>query len=252
MFVFSSEQFRLLIDFDHVYGGNKLNNLLDLGSGDGAVTKKMSIYFKEVYTTEMSWTMQWRLGQHGFKVVDVNAWDKVILSDDVNMDASLNNDVSRNYLKFDVITCLNLLDRCDKPFTLLKQIKKALVHNGLLVVALVLPFNPYVEYNKDNKPLENLLNVESFSNNDDGVATTKEPSQCGSNSHNDSSSNVNSTNPVCKVKMNKINHQISYLTDNVFRPIGFELVRFSRVPYLCEGNLLQSFYYMFDYIFVFK
>ncbi len=67
MFVFSSEQFRTLIDFDHVYAGNKLNNLLDLGSGDGAVTKKMSIFFRETYTTEMSWTMQWRLRQHGFK-----------------------------------------------------------------------------------------------------------------------------------------------------------------------------------------
>ena len=67
MFVFSVEQFRTLIDYDQVYGGNKLNYLLDLGSGDGAVTKKMSHFFRHVYTTEMSWTMQWRLKQHGFK-----------------------------------------------------------------------------------------------------------------------------------------------------------------------------------------
>ena len=38
MFVFSSEQFRTLIDFDQNYAGNKLNNLLDLGSGDGGET----------------------------------------------------------------------------------------------------------------------------------------------------------------------------------------------------------------------
>lgn len=64
MFVFSVQQFSALIDFEINFGGNKLNNLLDLGagnfivkfgfsfknfviiifknhSGDGAVTAKM-------------------------------------------------------------------------------------------------------------------------------------------------------------------------------------------------------------------
>jgi SAM-dependent methyltransferase len=156
----------------------------------------------------------------------------------------------RNYLKFDVISCLNLLDRCDKPFTLLKQIKNALVHNGLLVVALVLPFNPYVEYNKDNKPLENLLDADSFSSENllanlyNNKNVTVQQGQCTKNN--------DSLNFACNKKTNKINYQISYLIENVFRPLGFEIIKFSRVPYLCEGNLLQSFYFMNDYIFVFK
>jgi len=153
-------------------------------------------------------------------------------------------------LKFDVISCLNLLDRCDKPFTLLKQIKNALVHNGLLVVALVLPFNPYVEYNKDNKPLENLLDAESFSSEDllanlyNNKNAAVQQDQCTKTN--------DSLNFLCNKKPNKLNYQISYLIENVFRPLGFELIKFSRVPYLCEGNLLQSFYFMNDYIFVFK
>ena len=53
--------------------------------------------------------------------------------------------------KFDVISCLNLLDRCDEPATLLRNMKAALVPDtGRLIVATVLPFKPYVEYGKFN------------------------------------------------------------------------------------------------------
>ena len=48
---------------------------------------------------------------------------------------------------FDVISCLNLIDRCDKPVTLLKNIKKSLnPTSGRLILAVVLPFCPYVEF----------------------------------------------------------------------------------------------------------
>jgi 2-polyprenyl-3-methyl-5-hydroxy-6-metoxy-1,4-benzoquinol methylase len=51
-------------------------------------------------------------------------------------------------IKFDVITCLNLLDRCDRPLSLLRVLKASLSPGGRVVVALVLPFNPYVEIGK--------------------------------------------------------------------------------------------------------
>lgn len=51
-------------------------------------------------------------------------------------------------IKFDVITCLNLLDRCDRPLSLLRDLKASLRPGGRVVVALVLPFNPYVEIGK--------------------------------------------------------------------------------------------------------
>lgn len=49
-------------------------------------------------------------------------------------------------LKFDVVACLNLLDRCDKPLTLLTDVKHTLQPvTGRLLVAVVLPFKPCVE-----------------------------------------------------------------------------------------------------------
>lgn len=51
-------------------------------------------------------------------------------------------------IKFDVITCLNLLDRCDRPLSLLHELKASLSPGGRVVVALVLPFSPYVEIGK--------------------------------------------------------------------------------------------------------
>ncbi len=66
MFVFSTSQFRSLIDYDTSFGGVKMTNLLDLGAGDGATTLKMAPFFENVYATEMSYTMQWRLQQKGF------------------------------------------------------------------------------------------------------------------------------------------------------------------------------------------
>jgi SAM-dependent methyltransferase len=122
-------------------------------------------------------------------------------------------------LKFDVISCLNILDRCDKPFTLLKQIKSSLKPNGHLVLALVLPFKPYVEYNKNNQPTEQIP-FRSFSSN--------------------------------QTLTQQVNNQIQDLIDLVFKPIGFLLVKWTRLPYLCEGNAYQSFYYLYDYVFILK
>lgn len=48
--------------------------------------------------------------------------------------------------QYDVISCLNLLDRCDDPLHLLRDIKRSLVpRTGRVILATVLPFQPYVE-----------------------------------------------------------------------------------------------------------
>lgn len=49
-------------------------------------------------------------------------------------------------IQYDLISCLNLLDRCDEPLELLRAIRQALVpRTGRLLLAAVLPFQPYVE-----------------------------------------------------------------------------------------------------------
>jgi hypothetical protein len=38
----------------------------------------------------------------------------------------------------------------------------------------------------------------------------------------------------------------------MFSLAGFEVVRWSRLPYLCEGDLGQSYYWLDDAVFVLK
>lgn len=50
--------------------------------------------------------------------------------------------------KFDVVSCLNLLDRCSDPTKLLGDMKTALKPGGRIVVALVLPYKPFDEFSE--------------------------------------------------------------------------------------------------------
>ena len=79
--------------------------------------------------TQIHFKNNFNLFSNKHRVLDVNKWDEQI-SD------------SNQILKYDAISCLNLLDRCDEPVTLIRKIKNALTPNGLLIVALVLPFKP--------------------------------------------------------------------------------------------------------------
>lgn len=49
----------------------------------------------------------------------------------------------------------------------------------------------------------------------------------------------------------KIINQIDLFVQQV-NQFGFDLLKFTKLPYLCEGNLSQSYYFMFDYVFIFK
>ena len=46
--------------------------------------------------------------------------------------------------------------------------------------------------------------------------------------------------------------QITSLVKDVFQPAGFTLVKFTRLPYLCEGDMESSFYMLDDFVFVLK
>uniref|UniRef100_A0A3Q3QY19 Methyltransferase like 9 n=1 Tax=Monopterus albus TaxID=43700 RepID=A0A3Q3QY19_MONAL len=124
MFVFSAEQFQQLLRIGPEW---KAERLLDLGAGDGGVTQVMRGHFREVYATEVSLPMKWHLQRRNYKVLGIDDWQQT-------------------GFQYDVISCLNLLDRCDDPLHLLWDIKRSLVPNtGRLILAAVLPFQPYVE-----------------------------------------------------------------------------------------------------------
>lgn len=61
--------------------------------------------------------------------------------------------------KFDVIACLNLLDRCDLPLDLLDQMRSSMKPDSLVLLAVVLPFSAYVESGNFNVKLILLLKL---------------------------------------------------------------------------------------------
>lgn len=46
--------------------------------------------------------------------------------------------------------------------------------------------------------------------------------------------------------------QVDSLVKDVFEPCGFTVELFTRVPYLCEGDLYREFYVLDDALFVLK
>lgn len=46
--------------------------------------------------------------------------------------------------------------------------------------------------------------------------------------------------------------QVSSLAHNVFAPLGLTVERWTRMPYLCEGDLEHSFYKLDDAVFLLK
>ena len=71
MFVFSPDQFQRLLKINPDW---KTHRLLDLGAGDGEVTKIMSPHFEEIYATELSETMIWQLQKKKYRVLGKNEW----------------------------------------------------------------------------------------------------------------------------------------------------------------------------------
>uniref|UniRef100_A0A3P8UPG6 Methyltransferase 9, His-X-His N1-histidine n=1 Tax=Cynoglossus semilaevis TaxID=244447 RepID=A0A3P8UPG6_CYNSE len=191
MFVFSVEQFQQLLGINPEW---RAERLLDLGAGDGGVTEVMGGHFREVYTTEVSLSMKWHLQKRNYKVLDIDEWQ-------------------RTGFQYDIISCLNLLDRCDDPLLLLQDIRDALVpHTGRLILAAVLPFQPYVEVGGQWQRPKHHLRVQG--------KTWEE--------------------------------QVTHLSEEVFRGAGFEVEAVTRLPYLCEGDMYNDYYVLDDAVFVLK
>uniref|UniRef100_S4R939 Methyltransferase 9, His-X-His N1-histidine n=1 Tax=Petromyzon marinus TaxID=7757 RepID=S4R939_PETMA len=192
MFVLSAEQFRRLLGIPDSW---RADSLLDLGAGDGEVTAIMGAHFKQVFVTEVSPTMQWRLRKRDFTVLGVTEWNIVY---------------DRPY---DLVSCLNLLDRCERPLTLLREVRQVLrPGSGRLLLAVVLPYRPYVERG----------------------GRWEQPSEC------------------VPVHGDSWEEQLNSLVIDVLEPNGFQVESFTRVPYLCEGDLYNDHYVLDDAVLVLK
>ncbi|KJE94882.1 DREV methyltransferase [Capsaspora owczarzaki ATCC 30864] len=175
--------------------------LLDIGAGDGNVTARLAPMFASVTTTEASAVMSWRLAQRGF--TSINTLD-------------LHSD-PRLLGPFDVISCLNVLDRCERPRTLLQDIRSRLTpKTGRVILAIVLPFRPYVEFastpeGRQNKPVET----------------------------------VQLTGVCFEQWAEELIHQL-------IEPAGFTVEAMGRSPYLCHGDLYRKYYVLDDLLLVLR
>ena len=159
--------------------------MLDIGAGDGNVTQELAALVSgPVFATEYSAVMQMRLRMKGYTVLPIEGWH------------------TAGKGPFDLISCLNVLDRADKPMTLLRQMRDCLSPDGRIIIAVVLPFCPFVEVgSRQLKPTER-INVGGR-----GVSAEK---------------------------------AVSRFVYEVFKPLGLEVEAFSRAPYLCEGDVSEA------------
>ena len=187
LFVASSEHWQTLL------GRSKVERLLDVGAGSGGVTRTLQPLAEHIVTTELSRHMAERLRRAGFECSEL--------------------DLAEHYLpgaRFDVITCLNVLDRTRRPRRLLERLRNLLNPGGRLVLALVLPYEPFFYTGPSTSdPLERLACAE----------------------------------PEWEAA-------VSSLVERELLPLGFELHSVSRAPYLSFGDTARGLYQLDDAILV--
>lgn len=137
----------------------------------------------------------------------------------------------------DLICCLNVLDRCSDPFEILAEIHRALSPKGRAVIALVLPYNHYVETSK----LNTSLYIDDFI-----------VSHCPC-----FLLHTDETHLPLKPLLSHWTEAISLPFDQEARcffeeleGMGFRIEAWTKAPYLCEGDLRQSFYWLVDVVVI--
>ncbi|EDW01902.1 protein-L-histidine N-pros-methyltransferase [Drosophila grimshawi] len=203
MFILSEDQFYKLLEAGGFVARSlpQTITLLDIGAGDGEVSLRVANSVTElsgnavlqVFATEASWTMRERLKKLNFNVVtEIQELQNV-----------------------ELISCLNVLDRCFDSFKLLEDIHTALAPHGRAVIALVLPYMHYVETNTSHLPLRPLMDNPNKRN---GRGTSFE--------------------------------EEATMFLELLENCGFRVESWTKAPYLCEGDLRQSFYWLIDIIVV--
>jgi SAM-dependent methyltransferase len=97
---------------------------LDVGAGNGNLTQALQSRFRETLVTEASWAMRRRLRSQGFQTYAADL--KLVPKRD-----------------FQLVSCLNVLDRTANPLTLLHELACLGSPGAWLVIAVPLPLNPF-------------------------------------------------------------------------------------------------------------
>jgi SAM-dependent methyltransferase len=181
----------------------RLGRLLDVGAGDGGVTALLQPHFQEVHATEVSRPMARRLRERGYTVHET---------------PYLTEEAFPHSHSYDVVSILNVLDRCDHPGSMLSSARRLLKPDGRLLLAVVLPFSEFVEEGTVRRRVHGPLPMRG--------------ARCGDGASFEAS--------------------LSALVKRAIVPAGFELLSVSKVPYLCRGDMRRAYYVLTDAIIVCK
>lgn len=189
MHLLGTEQWRTLV------GESPGRRHLDIGAGSGDVTARLSPLSGETVTTEMSRVMAKNLRKRGFRCERIDVAEAGVPDP-----------------RYDLVTCLNVLDRCPKPRSLLARARDALTADGRLVLATPLPFRPfYYDGPRSLDPIEKL--------------------------------------PIAGETWET---SLIALIESVLDPVGLEVESVSRAPYLSGGDARRELYVLDDAILVCK
>ncbi len=113
------------VQWEALLRGVPRGGLLDVGAGDGGLTRHLTPLFSSTTTTESSWAMAKRLRRAGYECIE----------GDIGL-----LDHRRTY---DCVSCLNVLDRTEFPVRLLNAMNPLIHVGGALIVANPLPLDPF-------------------------------------------------------------------------------------------------------------
>ena len=197
MFVLSTAQARILLDRAR---GSSLpthgRRLLDCGAGDGSVTAQLEPLVHAVCCTEISHSAAVRLRQRGWecRVEEMPCFPA-------------------DTTPFDLVSCLNVLCRASRPLSLLRRLRSLLSPDGLMIIAIVLPFEPLVlGRNRSSAPP-----VEHF--------------------------------PRALLRATSFEEGVRAFAELVLGPLGLTVAVVTRVPYYCQGTH-GTYYVLDDAVFV--
>lgn len=175
------------------------SSLLDVGAGDGAVTQVLSEALAprltKVSVTEGSRVLRQRLRRRGFDVI----------SQDLSQAALPER-------RFDVITCLNVIDRCARPISLVRHLRSMLANDGRLLLSVPLPLRPHVHVGSHTVDPDESLPLSRDQWELDATA----------------------------------------VFEALLQPLGLSLERLCRVPYLSRGDTAAPLYVLDAAVFVLR
>ena len=215
--------------------------LLDVGAGDGAITAELAPLFSEVLATEVS-------------VPCIRAIRGRGIMCECTSDLSTLGD-----RRWDVVACLNVLDRCSRPLDLMSDLYRLTEpHRGRVLLAVVLPFRPFVETGamgrrqapEQRLPVRNGC-LECL------PRVSLDSLVCERFCLVSIISNLTPSNPgglvVACAQLDAHSsweQSVNEISSRVIRPAGFRILRVSRAPYLCQGDTGSAFYALDDALFV--